>query len=293
MKLFVKLSLVAFATLLVVLTGCDIMSTRVYHDYDFTLDAISGHVDIVTEATEDEPLSSVTSRASGVESISIDELNIGSADVFGFSYNFEYQHWNTPAYAEQSTDTYLNDDYALLLVDALKFNRNVSHEFYLNNDNVQRNMDILYFDNNWHSVLFDGEWYGDHGRETEGVVHDNYVNVYEDEEGNFVQFSAFDVVFVSQEILDHTVLFDMNNQSGLTPEELDVVLKIHNQVRAIEDKALFIPMDSIRNLNSGKIHVRLWMRDMIQEIDATNRRVVWNLNEYGSPVHYDVISMKM
>ena len=132
---------------------------------------LAGSGGTTLETSIDEEAKSVKILKDSSDSLYVEEFCIGSADIFAFSYNFSGNHWNTPAYSNDSTDTYENDEKAVLLANGLKFSRSKDYVSDLDDKNIPDSVDVLYFDNVLHSVKVEGQWYGDHDRELSDVFY--------------------------------------------------------------------------------------------------------------------------
>jgi len=217
----------------------------------------------------------------------VSEFNIGSADIFSFAYDSVNDRWDSPAGVSQSGNTYENDTKALLITDALGFTAGMKNVASLvTPENFPSTIDILYFDNSWHNVTVDGVQYGDHNRNGSYLPRTNRLP-----DGS--EFTQFDIVYVDRSIVPVGCLVRRSSGSlvmeteGVADEAgiLAAVEKISNEVRYIEQYALFIPIDPIQyNRSSTTIVVGIRTDNLISEIGVSD--VSFALDKNGSPLTY-------
>jgi len=278
----------------------DINGTEVIYSLDSKGSPITYNIDIkegaVTNWSGDEDEEEIEdnddadSDDSGSSEGVISDLTIGSADIFSFSYDYTSNQWDSPAADSGSGNTYENDSDAILIIDALSFSEtNNNLEDYLQVANMPSRVDIIYFDNQWHNVTVDGVQYGDNDRNGVYSSRNNRLETGE-------TFQAFDIVFVNRNIISQSCLVSIDNDleivtEGVTNQSdiLTAVEMIHNQVRHIEEYALFIPMDAF-DFTPDETGIKIGIRtnNLIHSISDT--AVVYELDSNNSPVTY-VISV--
>ena len=250
----------------------------------------SGGTSLETKINDISP-SLVASKIAKISasSVEVEEFSIGSADIFAFSYDFSNNHWNTPAYSIGTTNTYSNDEKAILLIDDLRFTKNKVHSVSINDNNLPDDIDIIYFDNVTHSIKVGGVWYGDNNDVTStGNIRENH---YLLSAGGSTSFVFFDVVFINKNILSEKVFYD-GDDTSVTAGELEVINKVFNQVRSRDMSfapIIFIPFDGIHNIDNGSIQIIINTENMIDSID--DNFIYWK-NENGMPVDYQITSVK-
>ncbi len=229
-------------------------------------------------------------KATASSGIDVEEFNISSADIFAFSYDFGSSKWKTSASSTGNTQD--NDNKALLLVDDLRFSKNKVQINDLDDNNIPGTIDVLYFDNVGHSIKVGGIWYGDLNCNISNI--NVCTNIYVDSANNELTFHFFDVVFINRNILNRKILFDsMNNTytaedgNSVSDMEKAVITRVSEQVRRVEEKAIFLPFDPINNIKDGTIKVSVKMADMVDRIEGS--KIYWK-NTNGMPLDYDIAS---
>jgi hypothetical protein len=253
--------------------------------YSISIDDAATDVDYDDDGTDDSPGDTGTQTR-------ISEFNIGSADIFSFSYDSANDRWDSPAGISGTGNTYENDVEALLITDGLGFTADLENVASLvNTQNFPSTIDILYFDNSWHNVTVDGVQYGDHDR---NGARESRINRLPDG----TSFTQFDIVYVNRAIVPVGCL--VRRSGGALVMETDNVAnesavlgaieKISSEVRYIEQYALFIPIDPVAYDESTTIIVIGVRTDnLISEVDDSS--VTYALDENRSPLTY-VISVR-
>lgn len=214
------------------------------------------------------------------------ELIIGSADIFMYDFDEVNDRWDSECGRNDSVDTYDNDEEAVLLVDALKFDP--SEEIKdLDSDNLPDTVDIIYFDNRWHTVKIDDQYYGDHDRE---IDHAFFNDRQPQMDG--ISFEAVDVVFINRDIFPLSLTVVTNNDDSLTysvdlsDDQKDVLDKIFEQVRWVEEVAIIIPFKGIDFPKTKLITVTVDLDSLIESM--TDTTIEYSADKNSSPVSYSI-----
>lgn len=226
----------------------------------------------------------------------VTSLKLGSADIFGYEYDFVNNHWLSAAgvsiHEGTPVDTYFNDSQALLIVEDLEFNPDGTISGVKAYNLPENVMDILYIDNRWHRVNYQGEWYGD--GDTSDPLNERLNKFLHDED--LKPFTALDLVFINNNIFTKTHLFSENPSDAqayqaanpeLTLVEVQKAQEVFEEVRLIEEFALFIPFEPIPYPKDSKeIIISVNLSTLIESVNETE--VIYEVGLSGSPIEYSI-----